>query len=170
MNAVIRPLGFEDAQACDAIIASLPGFFGLDQGIRACQEAVRSQPGLVAVEGGSVRAFLTFARHFGQSAEITWMATHADHRHQGLGGALIEELATILAAEGRSILLVLTLAPSDPLDEPDGYGATRRFYQRHGFVLSRELPELWDENVAVLLVRPLLPLIEHLGDGQRPSA
>jgi hypothetical protein len=79
-----------------------------------------------------------------------------------LGGALIEELATTLVAEGRRLLLVMTLSPNDPFDEGDGYGSTRRFYGRHGFVLAREIPELWTENIAALMARPLVDM--------RPSA
>jgi GNAT superfamily N-acetyltransferase len=156
MTVLIRPLGPRDASACDEIVASLPDFFGIEEGIRACTEAVRSESGFVAVEDGSVRSFVTFARHFEESAEITWMATDAGHRRRGLGGALIEELATTLVAEGRRLLLVMTLSPNDPFDEEDGYGSTRRFYGRHGFVLARDISELWTENIAALMARPLV--------------
>jgi ribosomal protein S18 acetylase RimI-like enzyme len=158
MTVFVRPLGPEDAMACDGIVASLPDFFGLEEGIRACAEAVRSEHGFVAVEDGSVRAFATFIRHFEESAEITWMATHAEHRRRGFGGALVEELATTLSAEGRRLLLVLTLSPNDPDDAEDGYAATRLFYQRQGFVLGRDLPELWEDNIAALMVGPLVDM------------
>ena len=45
---MIRPLDPSDSTACDAIVASLPDWFGLEEGIRECAEAVRTQPGLVA--------------------------------------------------------------------------------------------------------------------------
>ncbi len=93
MTALIRALGPADAAACDRIVAGLPDFFELEEGIRACAEAVRSESGLVAVDGEEVRAFVTFARRFDESVEITWMATHAEHRRGGLGSALIHELA-----------------------------------------------------------------------------
>ena len=156
MTIRTRPLRPEDAEACDAIIASLPDFFDIEEGIRACAEAVRTEPGLVAEDEGAVRSFVAFARRFDASAEITWMATHADRRRRGLGGALIEELATILAAEGRRMLLVFTLSPNDPHDDADGYGSTRRFYGHHGFVPALEIPELWASSLALLLVRPLV--------------
>jgi len=51
---------------------------------------------------------------------------------------------------------VLTVSPSDPGEEPpDVYQATRAFYQAMGFVLARDLPELWPNDTAVLLVKPL---------------
>ncbi len=155
MTVRIRPLTRDDAPACDSIIASLPDFFELEEGIRACAEAVRSEQGFVAVVDGSVRAFVTFAPHFEESAEITWMATHARYRRRGLGATLIQELVAILVDEGRRMLVVFTLSPHDASDDDEGYASTRRFYERQGFVLVRDVPELWGENIAVLMARPL---------------
>ena len=76
----IRPLVAVDAPACDAVIASLPYHFGNEDGRRECAEGVRSQAGLVAVEGDRVVGFLTVVHHFPETSEITWMAVHADHR------------------------------------------------------------------------------------------
>jgi ribosomal protein S18 acetylase RimI-like enzyme len=152
----LRPLHTEDAERCDQIIASLPYHFAREDSRRECADAVRSQPGLVAMLDHAVVGFLTVQRHFDQAAEITWMAVHARHRHQGVGRALIERLGQDLAAQGRRLLLVLTVSPSDPGEEPpDGYQATRAFYQAMGFVLARDLPELWPNDTAVLLVKPL---------------
>lgn len=152
----IRPLHTEDAERCDQIIASLPYHFGQEDGQRECADAVRGQPGLVAMLDHAVVGFLTVDRQFDQAAEITWMAVHARHRHQGVGRALIERLGQDLAAEGRRLLLVLTVSPSDPSEEPpDGYQATRAFYQAMGFILARDLPSLWPNDTAVLLVKPL---------------
>ena len=90
---------------------------------------------------GAVAGFLTVERHFDHAAEISWMAVHADHRRRGLGHLLVERLCRDLAAEGRRVLLVLTVSPSDPGEEPpDGYQATRAFYRHVGFVLARDLP------------------------------
>jgi ribosomal protein S18 acetylase RimI-like enzyme len=155
-EVAIRPLAAGDADRCDQIVASLPYHFGQEEGRRDCADAVRRQPGLVAVLEGTVVGFLTVRRHFDQAAEITWMAVHADHRHRGVGRALIGRLCRDLAAEGRRLLLVLTVSPSDPGPEPpDGYQATRAFYQAAGFTLAMDLPGLWPSDTAVLLVRPL---------------
>jgi ribosomal protein S18 acetylase RimI-like enzyme len=155
-DVVIRALGIADADACDQIVASLPYHFGQEDGRRACARAVRGQPGLVAELDQKVVAFLTLQRHFEQAAEITWMAVHARYRHRGIGRALIDRLSRDLVDEGRRLLLVLTVSPSDPgLEPPDGYQATRAFYQAMGFVLARDIPELWPGDTAVLLVRAL---------------
>jgi ribosomal protein S18 acetylase RimI-like enzyme len=152
----IRSLRGDDAARCDQIVASLPYHFGQEDGRRECAQAVRSQPGLAAVLDGTVVGFLTLQRHFDHAAEITWMAVHAHHRHHGIGRALVTRLCADLAAEGRRLLLVLTVSPSDPgWEPPDGYQATRAFYQAMGFILARDLPGLWPGDTAVLLVKPL---------------
>jgi ribosomal protein S18 acetylase RimI-like enzyme len=156
-HLLIRPLRASDAKCCNQIIASLPYRFGQEDGRQECALAVRSQPGLAAMLDEAVVGFLTLQRHFDHAAEITWMAVHASHRHHGIGRALINRLCQDLAAEGRRLLLALTVSPSDPgWEPPDGYQATRAFCQAMGFVLARDLPGLWPKDTAVLLVRPLL--------------
>jgi len=152
----IRPLVPEDAPACDAIVAGLPYHFALEEGRRMCAVAVREQDGLVAVEDGVIVGFLTWQPRFDEAAEITWMAVRADRRREGIGHALIDRVATDLAAGGTRILVVLTVSPNDPGPEPpDGYQSTREFYRQTGFVLARDLRGEWDSDTAVLLVKPL---------------
>jgi ribosomal protein S18 acetylase RimI-like enzyme len=158
MTITVRPLRLEDADTCDEIVLSLPYHFAIEEGRRLCADAVRAQPGIVAEEDGVVLGFLTFEPRFEMSAEITWVAVRADRRRAGIGGMLVDRLATDLRSEGRRLLLVLTVSPSDgPDDVPDGYQATRAFYERHDFVLARDIPELWESDTAVLMVRPLGP-------------
>ena len=64
----IRDLAPGDADACDAIILSLPYHFGQEQGRADCAVAVRSEPGLVAEQEDAVVGFCTFARRFEGSA------------------------------------------------------------------------------------------------------
>src|SRR5438477_10981495 len=129
MAVVIQDLRLDDAEACDSIILSLPYHFGLESGRNDCAIAVREQPGLVAVEGDDLLGFLTYARWFDDSAEITWLAVRNGRRREGIGGRLVDELARRLAAEGRRVLVVLTVSPSDTQPEPpDGYQSTRAFY------------------------------------------
>ena len=154
----IRSLGPEDANACDGIVRSLPYHFAQEQGRRDCAAAVRRESGLVAVQDDEVVGFLTYVHRFDEAAEITWMAVRADRRRRGIGHALIDRLSERLAEEGRRVLLVLTVSPSDPGAEPeDGYQSTRAFYRSTGFVLGRDLRGEWDTDTAVLMVRPLAP-------------
>jgi ribosomal protein S18 acetylase RimI-like enzyme len=155
-HVTIRALGSGDVNACDGIIAGLPYHFAHEPGRRACAAAVRRDPGLIATEGADVVGFLTYVHRFDEAAEITWMAVRADRRRRGIGHALVDRLAEQLAAEGRGILLVLTVSPNDRGQEPDdGYGSTRAFYRSTGFVLGRDLPGEWDADTAVLMVRTL---------------
>ncbi len=147
------------AAACDAVIASLPYFFGDPAGARDCADAVRSQRGWVALVDGAVAGFITLHPHFPESAEITWMAVHADHRRSGIGRLLIDAACAGAAAAGARMLCVLTLGPSVP--EPpesaaDNYESTRRFYRRMGFVPLRELGlREWNDSHALILARAL---------------
>jgi ribosomal protein S18 acetylase RimI-like enzyme len=155
-GAVIRPLASADADACDRIIASLPYHFAHEQGRRDCADAVRRDAGLVAVQDDEVVGFLTYVPRFDEAAEITWMAVRNDRRRRGIGHALIDELAERLRAEGTRILVALTVSPSDPGPEPaDGYQSTRAFYRSTGFVLARDLRNEWENDTAVVMVRPL---------------
>lgn len=146
----VRELGPADAAACDAIIAGLPDWFGLEQGIRDCSAAVRSERGLVAADAGEVTGFLTWVGQ-GMSAEITWMAVRAERRGNGIGRALIDALATRLRAQGVRELAVKTLSSRHP--DP-GYAQTRAFYLAMGFIAVRELDVWGPDNPAVLLTRP----------------
>lgn len=150
----IRPLSAGDADACDEIVRGLPVWFGLESGIREAAAAVRSQSGLIAeLPDGSVGGFLTWVRHFPESAEITWMAVRAGRHRQGHGRALLDALCERLTPEGARLLLVKTLAAAG---RSEHYDRTRAFYLACGFVPLQELPDLWGpENPALLLVRPL---------------
>lgn len=57
----VRDLDQADAPACDAILATLPYFFGQAAGVANCAAAVRTERGLVAVgASGEVVGFLTY--------------------------------------------------------------------------------------------------------------
>jgi ribosomal protein S18 acetylase RimI-like enzyme len=153
---VIRALTRADAEACDAIILSLSYHFGNTAGRAECARAVREDAGLVAERAGRVVGFLIVERHYAHSAEISWLAVEDGERGQGVGSALVEQLCDMLHAEGRQLLLVMTL--SDSYDESaveDSYVRTRAFYRGLGFVEAREFTDLWPGNPALLFVKVL---------------
>jgi GNAT superfamily N-acetyltransferase len=155
-RVTIRPLEAADAQACDAIVASLPYHFGDEHGRALCAAAVRTQTGLVATAGGSTVGFVTWRPWYAAAAEITWMAVHANERRHGIGGALVAALVGELGPAVR-YLVVTTLSEATP--EPpveDNYAGTRRFWQRCGFEPVWDPAGWWnDANQAVLMIRPL---------------
>jgi N-acetylglutamate synthase-like GNAT family acetyltransferase len=153
----IRPLAPDDAAACDAVLASLPYFFGNPVGIEACAAAVRTQRGWVAEDDRAIIGFVTIEASTSEAAEITWLAVHADHRRGGIGRRLVERVVDEVTREGVEMLCVMTLGPSVP--EPgvvDGYEGTRTFYRRVGFVAVKELAlSTWSDGYALLLTRCL---------------
>jgi N-acetylglutamate synthase-like GNAT family acetyltransferase len=150
----IRGLRIEDAPACDTIIASLPDWFGLDEGIRECAHAVRTQPGLVGERDGRVLGFLTIERPSDRAAEISWLAVHRDARGRRIGTALVEHLVSDLRAEATVRLLVVKTL-SDREDPGPEYAATRAFYLARGFLPAAELDLFGPENPIQLMARPI---------------
>ncbi len=149
----IRPLDPADAPVCDVIIASLPDWFGLQEGIDECADAVRTQPGLVCERDGRVVGFLTVVRPSAVTAEISWLAVHANDRGDGVGTKLVERLVADLSGSGARLLLVKTL--SDREDPGPEYAATRAFYLARGFTPAAELDLFGPENPIQLLSRPI---------------
>ena len=153
----IRPLAPDDAPACDAVLATLPYHFGNPVGIEACAAAVRTQRGWVADDAGTIIGFVTVEASTSETAEITWLAVHADHRRSGIGRRLVEQVVEVLTHEGAEMLCVMTLGPSVP--EPgvaDSYEGTRTFYRRVGFTAVKELAlSTWSDGFALLLSRCL---------------
>jgi GNAT superfamily N-acetyltransferase len=146
---IVRELQRADAPACDAVLASLPDFFGLQSGIEACAAAVRNEPGYVADDGGEVVGFLTVEHPFPGCAEISWMAVQRERRAAGIGTALVEHLVEQQRAAGTRLLLVMTSGDADE------YIPTRAFYRARGFLPAKTFPGWWEGDLPLLLVRPL---------------
>lgn len=156
MPITIRPLTSDDAPRCDAIILSLPYFFGDPQGREDCARAVREQSGFFAEVDGAPAGFITLLPHFEDSSEITWLAVHTDRRRAGIGRVLIDAAVGERSTAGDRMMCVLTLGPSVPEEPGDNYAGTRAFYQRMGFVPLRELGlREWNDSHALMLARAL---------------
>ncbi|HSL11665.1 MAG TPA: GNAT family N-acetyltransferase [Actinomycetota bacterium] len=150
---MIRPLERRDADACDAIVAGLPDWFGNEDGIRQAAEAVRTHDGLVADESGQVVGFLTLVHPYPTTSEISWMAVRRDHHRTGVGRALVAGAVDHVAARGVRLLTVKTL--SDREDPGPEYAQTRAFYLAVGFVPVAELDIWGPQNPCQLLARPV---------------
>ncbi len=94
--------------------------------------------------------FLTWKRHHPATAEITWLAVHADHRGAGVGTALVEALVASSPA-----LRYLTVKTLSAACDYEPYEETRAFYRARGFTELIELDIWGPENPATLFVRPL---------------
>jgi GNAT superfamily N-acetyltransferase len=124
---VIRPLEPADAEACDAVLATLPYFFGDPVGIRDCAEAVRSQRGWVAVEDDGVIGFVTVLPSSAARIEITLMAVRSGERKRGIGRQLMDAVVTAAGAEQVGFLPVKEISLT-----------TRN--NSHALLLARPLP------------------------------
>ena len=141
------------AEACDAIIRGLPGWFGVPEGIAECAAAVRSSHGYVAADAEGVAGFLTDERRSASVWEITWMAVRADRRGRGIGSQLVAALTERLPDDAQ-LLVVKTLSDREGDPGPE-YAATRAFYVSGGFRPAAEL-DLWGPgNPCQLLARRL---------------
>lgn len=155
INRSVRALDASlDAEACDGIVRSLPEWFGNEAGLREQAQLVRTSAGLVCVEDGEIVGFLTYARLYPETAEITWMAVRSDCRRRGIGTILLDELTAALSQDGARMLVVKTL--SDREEPGPEYAETRSFYLARGFVPVAEL-DIWGaQNPCQLLATALL--------------
>lgn len=149
-------LGPDDADACLAIVAALPAWFGDADGLAQMRRSVRTDHGFVVRrDDGTLAGFLTMAHPFPQTWEIAWMAVAPLLHRQGVGRLFVEASTSYGRSMGGAggLLVVKTLSAADPSPE---YAATRAFYARLGFVPVAEVPEHWGpENPCVILARPL---------------
>lgn len=120
-----------DHRACLAIVAASPEHFHASA-LPTIQMDIEAGALYVVRESGSVLAFAVVRQCRPQVAEILWMAVDRGRRAQGIGTELLCRLAAELGAAGTSLLVAKSLAPTSP-DSP--YVATRRFYDRAGFLL-----------------------------------
>lgn len=120
-----------DHRACLAIAAASPEHFHPDALARIWTD-IGTGPVYVARAGDAVRAFAVVQRERSQVAEILWVAVDRPLRQRGVGTELFRHLAAELHAAGTSLLVAKTLAPTS---QDAAYVATRRFYERAGFLL-----------------------------------
>jgi ribosomal protein S18 acetylase RimI-like enzyme len=153
----VQPLALEHIPSCEAIIRSLPYHFVIDEESDASSaSAPTSVQGLVATQDGAVVGFLTIRSQSDDATEISSMAVRSDLRGRGIGTYLIEHLARDHRAAGKRLIVVLTISAAH--DEPgisDGYELTRAFYRSVGFIPAMELPDLWPDHPALLLMKIL---------------
>ena len=119
-------------------------------GIVACNEALRTEPGWVAVDDGQVVGFLTVDKKaFLHVAEISWMAVERNRRRGGIGTALIDAVVADETAAGTKLLIVMTSG------DAESYAPTRFFYRTRDFIPAKTFPGWWESDLPLLLVRPL---------------
>lgn len=149
----IEPASASDAPGCEAVLRSLPDWFGLEEAIVEYREAVEREPTWVVRAPGAsdIVGFVTLRRHFPASGEIFCLALRSEWHGRGVGRALVARAESELAADGAEFLQVKTLGPSR---ENEPYARTRRFYEAVGFRPLEETTAFWGEvNPTLVLVK-----------------
>jgi ribosomal protein S18 acetylase RimI-like enzyme len=151
---------------CEAVLRSLPAWFGIEAAVvQYVEEAPRLEaygawrgaaPRAGAAPGaaGEVVGFLGVKRPFPEAAEVYVMGVRPEHHRRGLGRRLLEAAEGALRASGVRLLQVKTLSPARENAE---YARTRAFYLARGFLPLEEFPELWGP------ANPCLQLVKVLG-------
>ena len=148
MSVVEVELPSERSRLCEHVLRDLPEWFGIEEATSAYIRDVAELPTFGV--GGD--ALLSLKLHTTRAAEVYVMGVRRDQHGLGLGTALLRAAEEYLRARGFEYLQVKTLGPSHP---DAGYARTRAFYEARGFVPLEELPELWEHNPCLLMVKRL---------------
>ena len=142
--------------ACEAVLRSLPMWFGIEESLVMYADDTLRLPTFAAVEGYDVVGFVSLTEHFPQAWEIHCIAVHAASRNTGIGRALVAHVEAWLATKQATLLQVKTIAATSP---SAAYAQTREFYHRLGFQPVEVFPLLWSPR------NPCLQLIKFLPGG-----
>ncbi len=91
-------------------------------------------------------SFLIFTGWDG-SLHITLMGTHPDYRGQGWGSILLQHFFQYAKQLGFDRIIALTVPP----DVKPSYYSTLKFYQKHGFVITKRYNDLWEKGALELV-------------------
>jgi GNAT superfamily N-acetyltransferase len=137
---------------CQAILAGLPGWFGLPESNAAYAGEAQNGPTWIASEADDPLGLMILKPHFA-ALEIHLLAVRADRRGQGLGRRLVAAAEAEARRRGARFVTVKTRGPSRPSSH---YAETRAFYDAVGFWPIEEIDEIWGpENPCLYMVRPL---------------
>ncbi|WP_431323513.1 GNAT family N-acetyltransferase [Rhizobium sp. YTU87027] len=141
-------------ELCRSIMGALPGWFESADVIEASAETIEHLPVFGYIERDVTAAIMALKPHLPGAVEIALIATRPEHHGKGAGRSLLEEAERFCRKAGARLLTVKTLAPRGR-EEPQ-FEATRRFYDRNGFVRAEVFPTLWHEDHPCLfLVKPV---------------
>ncbi len=140
-------------EACRALIAALPEWFGIPESNAAYLHNLALLPSWVACAGEQLVGAATLEQHSPASFEVHFMAVHPAFHRRGIGRALLDRLESEARARGAHWLHVKTLGPS----HPDGfYARSRAFYESMGFSPLFESTAFWGSaNPALVLIKTL---------------
>jgi ribosomal protein S18 acetylase RimI-like enzyme len=104
---------------------------------------------MILKEAGRMVSFIMYTCLDG-TIQLSLMGTRVESRAKGFGSILINKFCEHIQNLGFDRIMVYTVPP----DRKPAYAATLRFYQKHGFRITRRFEELWDSG-AIQLVKDL---------------
>ncbi len=141
------------SKICNAVLRSLPLWFGIESAVVDYVNDVQAMQTWVIFDGEAPIGFASINKHFSKSAEIHVMGIREQFHRKGIGHQLLNVIEANLQAQGFKFLTVKTLSESRPNKE---YDQTRNFYLKAGFTPLEEFKTLWGEhNPCLLLVKNL---------------
>lgn len=155
--AVIRRATVAEHASCLAIGRALPDYFS-PQGIEDMERDLDLHETWVAVRSETIAGFAILERKSSAVIEILWLAVRPDEQGAGVGSALIATAVEEALRAGMVALEVKTRAATP--GRGSNYARTRRFYERHSFVLLDVIdpfPGWMPGNPCAIYVRPLTP-------------
>lgn len=152
----VREVFPTDFDGCAAIVRGSPDYFTDDVPQKVTAD-LREHSGWVITDDNNLAGFVVVDRRSACAAEVLWMAVQTSLRGSGIGTFLLDHVLNVLAESGAQVVQAKTLDASAGY-EP--YQATRRFWNRHGFVQIDTIDPLpgWQPgNPAAILVAALTP-------------
>lgn len=140
-------------EGCEAVLRSLPKWFGQEDCLVEYARDTSNFPTWVATAAGEVLGFITIKNHAKESYEIHCMAVADEYRGRGIGNLLMDTACLWIKTQGGTFIQVKTIAPS--VESPE-YEETRHFYSNMGFVCLEVHPTLWSK------VHPCLQMIRNV--------
>ena len=139
---------------CEAVLRSLPEWFGREDSIQMYAEDIESLDTYTARLKGEVIGFFSVKIHNESSAELYVLAIKPEFHGQGIGTKLYEKVETDLKVQSIRFVQVKTLSPTakDP-----NYEKTRLFYLALGFLPLEDFPDFWGDDT------PCLQMIKSVG-------
>lgn len=153
MSITIEGPVFERGNICEAILRSLPDWFGIEEAIVHYVEEIDRLPTWLALEDARLLGFISVKQHNPHSAEIYVMGIRAEAHRRGIGLRLMKQAEAWCRGGGVEYLQVKTLGPSH---SDTFYAGTRAFYAAAGFRPLEEFRQIWDEhNPCLVMVKKI---------------
>ncbi|NLF30890.1 MAG: GNAT family N-acetyltransferase [Planctomycetes bacterium] len=149
----IAPLPAGGAAECEAILRSLPEWFGQEGAIRDWRGDLPFLETCAALEDGRIVGFVCLKDLQPRLAEIHVIAVRREWHRRGVGRALVEHAERACLARDITALEVKTLGPGEP---DEAYAGTRAFYAAMGFEPVEETTRIWGQANPCLILRKRL--------------